>query len=81
MAVFDSNDPAMNDKMREMMGPQAVEQQIGQAISFCWMILPADKKNVAAVEVEIRRIVERALKNLREDATSFGIPTGDSPPV
>ena len=59
--------------MRDMMGPQAVDQAVRQAISMCWMMLPDDKKNVEAVESEIRRLVDRALKNLKEDAESFGI--------
>ena len=59
--------------MRSFMGPQAVDQAIRQAISTCWMILPDDKKTVENVEVEIRRIIDRALANLKEDARSFGI--------
>ena len=66
----DEPDP---ETLREMFGPQAVDQAIRQAISTCWMMLPKEKKNVAAVESEIRRIVERAIDNLREDASAFGI--------
>jgi len=70
----EENDPKKAGKMmREMLGPQAVDQQIRQAISTCWMMLPEEKKNVQSLEVEIRRIVERALKNLKEDSTAFGI--------
>jgi hypothetical protein len=58
----------------EMMGPQAVDQAVRQAIATCWMILPQGRKSVDAVEAEVRRIVERALQNLREDAKAFGIP-------
>lgn len=58
--------------MREMFGPGGVDQQIRHAISTCWMLLPEDKKNAEAVAAEIRRIVERALTNLNEDAAAFG---------
>lgn len=61
------------ESMRSMMGPQAVDQAIGQAISTCWMILPDDKKTIENVEAEIRRIVDRALANLKEDARAFGV--------
>jgi hypothetical protein len=57
-----------------MFGPQVVDQQVRQAISMCWMMLPDDKKSVDVVESEIQRIVARALKNLREDCQAFGIP-------
>src|SRR5882757_8457733 len=38
----------------------------------CWMALPKERRNVEEVAKEIRRIVERALANFREDAASFG---------
>ncbi|MBU0616739.1 MAG: hypothetical protein KKI02_03395 [Planctomycetes bacterium] len=59
--------------MREMFGPQQVDQAIRQAISMCWMMMPADKKTPDAVGIEIRRIVERALANMKEDADAFGL--------
>lgn len=61
------------DSMRAFMGPGVVDQEIRQAIMMCWTALPAERKTVEAVESEIRRIVERALKDLKEDARAFGI--------
>ena len=60
-------------RMRSMFRPMGADQAIRQAISTCWMMLPQDKKSVETVESEIRRLVDRALNNLREDAQSFGI--------
>jgi hypothetical protein len=75
-----NNTPEDPDRLRDFMGPHAVEQAIGQAISVCWMILPKEKKTIEGLEAEIRRVVERALKNLREDGQAFGIlPGGDQP--
>ena len=71
MALFPKDDPESSDQMRSFMGPGQVDQQIRQAIQLAWMMLPDDRKNVAEVERVIRQIVERALKNLREDADSF----------
>jgi hypothetical protein len=59
--------------MRALISPQHVDQQIRQAIQFCWMALPPEKKNVDEVESQIRRIVDRALKDLRDDAATFGV--------
>lgn len=64
------------EQMHEMMGPGHVDSTIRQAIQSCWMALPKDRRNVDEVEKEIRRLVDRALSNLREDAQSFG-PTPD----
>ncbi len=58
---------------RRMMDPQAVDQMIHQAISICWMMLPAEKKTIEGLEGEVRRIVDRALSNLKEDARALGI--------
>ena len=58
--------------MRDMFGPAGVDQLIRAAISTCWKMLPPEKKNHETVAAEIRRIMERALSNLKEDAKAFG---------
>src|SRR5207248_49837 len=59
--------------MRQMMGPGQVDQAVRMAIQQCWMLMPDDRKHVDAVEAEIRRLVNRALEDLREDVRAFGI--------
>ncbi len=76
MAVCNPDDPESNKKMRQMFGPSQIDSEIRQAISMCWMMLPDERKTPDAVATEIRRIVERALTNLKEDASAFGI-SGD----
>ena len=71
MAYFPNDDPENRDRMRSFMGPGGVDQQIRQAIQLAWMMLPDDRKNVAEVERVIREMVDRALKNYREDAETF----------
>ena len=71
MALFPVDDPENRDRMRSFMGPGQVDQQIRHAIQFAWMMLPDDRKNVAEVERVIRQMVDRALKNFREDAEAF----------
>ncbi len=61
------------ERMRAFWGPQAVDQHIRQAISTCWEMLPRERRTAAAVEREIRRIVDRALRDLNEDITAFGL--------
>lgn len=73
MAVFDSNDPDAAKKMRQMFGPGQVDEQIRQAIHICWMMLPDDRKTVDELEKQMRRIIDRAFKDLREDTEAFGL--------
>jgi hypothetical protein len=73
MQEFNPKDPKARKAMRAFFSPQQVDQQIRQAIQFCWMGLPPKKQNVNEVEKQIRRIVDRALRDLREDAESFDI--------
>jgi len=54
-------------------GPGLVDNALREAICHCWLAMPPDKKTVHDVEIEIRRLVERALKDLREDSRAFGI--------
>ena len=63
-------DPA--DKMSEFFGPGQVDQTIRQAIHFCWMALPKERRSMDELEKQVRRIVERALKDFREDGDQFG---------
>jgi hypothetical protein len=73
MEEFDPKDAKAMKRMRAFFGPQQVDHQIRQAIQFCWMALPPKRKKVEEVEKPIRRLVDRALRDLREDADSFGL--------
>ena len=59
--------------MANIMGPGATDAMVRQVIQTCWMSMPEEKRTVDHVETEIRRLVERALKDLREDANAFGV--------
>jgi hypothetical protein len=74
LAYFSKDDPEGPDKMRSMFGPGQVDQQVRQAIQMCWMMLPADNKTVDELEKQFRRIVDRAIKDLLDDASAFGLP-------
>ncbi len=73
MEEFSSEDPDAAKRMRAFFSPQQVDQMIRQAIHFCWMSLPPEKQSVDEVEKQIRRIVDRAIRDLHEDAESFGL--------
>ncbi len=60
------------ERMADFFGPWQVDQTIRQAIHFCWMALPKDRKSADELEKQIRRIVDRALKDFREDSEQFG---------
>ncbi|HYT94238.1 MAG TPA: hypothetical protein VEL76_36315 [Gemmataceae bacterium] len=76
MEEFDPKDPDAMKRMRAFFSPQQVDHQIRQAIQLCWMALPPDQQSVEEVEKQIRRIVDRALRDWREDADSFGLGRG-----
>jgi hypothetical protein len=59
------------DKMQEMFGPTKIDLQIRNAIHFCWMGLPKDRRNINELERQIRRFVDRALRDVREDFNEF----------
>jgi hypothetical protein len=63
------------EKMADFFGPGQVDQTIRHAIHFCWMALPKDRRNADELEKQIRRIVDRALKDFREDSEQFGRAT------
>ena len=74
MPVYDGNDPNAEEKMARMaqfMGPGQIDQEIRSAIQLCWMSLAKDRRTLKEVEKQIRRLVDRALKDFREDQAAF----------
>lgn len=69
---FDAKDPDHGARFRAFFGPQMIDQHVRQAISACWMALPRDRRNVDEVEKQIRRLLDRALGDFRDDAANFG---------
>jgi hypothetical protein len=60
------------EKMADFFGPGQIDQMIRQGIQFCWGALPKDRKNADELEKQVRRIVDRALKDFRDDLVQFG---------
>ena len=65
-------DADATERMAAMFGPAQVDQAIRQAIQFCWMGLPKARRTPDELEAQIRRIVDRALRDFKEDAQVFG---------
>ena len=63
--------PPDREKFAGLFGPGQGDQSIRQVIQICWMVLPSERKNMDNLEREIRRIVDRALKDFREDQEQF----------
>jgi hypothetical protein len=63
------------EKMADFFGPGQIDQLIRQAVQYCWTALPKERRTAEEVEKQIRRFVERALKDFREDREAFGKDT------
>lgn len=48
---------------------------IRQGVHFCWISLPKSRRNADELERQIRRIVDRALLDFREDLDEFKRPS------
>ena len=81
----EGGDPTSAAKAQEMVktmiGPQAVDEAVRRAIQMRWMMLPQGQKTMDTVETEIRRLVDRALANMREDSQKFGISEVEQKPL
>ena len=53
------------------LGPAQADQTVRQALMCCWMTLPKSRRTVDEVEKELRRLVDRALRDFREDSERF----------
>jgi hypothetical protein len=70
--IQEGHTDAAAERMADLFGPAQVDQTVRQALQFCWMALPKDRKDVEELERQFRRIVERALKDFHEDSEAFG---------
>ena len=48
------------ERMSEVFGPAQIDHTIRQAVQFCWMSLPKDRRTVENLEQQVRRIMDRA---------------------
>ncbi len=60
------------ERMADFFGPGQIDQLIRQAVQFCWMALPKERRTTEELEKQVHRLVERALKDFREDREAFG---------
>jgi hypothetical protein len=51
--------------------PGRVDQAIRMAIHKCWHALPEEQQTIEVVERLFRRMVDRAFRDMREDAELF----------
>jgi hypothetical protein len=70
--MIKSDDADFSEKISEAFGPEQIDQFIRQAVHFCWMCLPKDKRTPKELDKQIRRMLDRALKDFREDREAFG---------
>lgn len=64
---------------RAHFSPSQPDQSVRQALQMCWLTLPAERKTVDEVESQFRRLVDRALKDMRDDYDAFGYDSGVNP--
>ena len=72
---FGSGDDDAGERLEQMaafFSPGQVDQMIRQAIQMAWMSLPKERRTVEHTETVVRHLVDRALKDLREDGITFG---------
>ena len=73
-ADFEGEDPEdrRNEAMRQHLSPSTVDNSIRSALQMCWMTLPRKKKTPDELEAQFRRLVDRALRDMRDDYDAFG---------
>jgi hypothetical protein len=52
--------------------PAHLDQTVRQAVQLCWTVIPNERRTTEELETQVRRVVERALKDFAEDKAAFG---------
>jgi len=53
------------------LGPHLVEGQLRNALLFCLLTLPPERRNVDGVQEEFRKAAEKALRDFQEQGERF----------
>ena len=59
------------DKGDPLFGPGVVDVKVREAMQLCWIMLPDDNRTTSRLVDEMRRILERALKDVQDDERAF----------
>lgn len=72
--AFQKLDSSSGDESKAARGLQIgqVDVVLRSALHQCWMLLPPERRNLAELEREIYRLVDRAIKGYAEDFKAFG---------
>jgi hypothetical protein len=74
----DDSSPGAGGFMEMFKSPAHVDHMVRQAIQHCWAVLPKERRSVPEVEQQIRRMVERALKDFADDQAAFASANPDT---
>jgi hypothetical protein len=78
---LDPKDPESLSTFLRQTSPDAPSDSIRQAIRFGWWLLPKDQRTEENLEREIRRLVDDAIREFREDKDRFLNPDPFASPV
>jgi hypothetical protein len=69
------NGPDPKEKMRELLDPMSFTNRcVKDLIRFCWhFLVPPDRKTIDELEKQLHFLIDRAVKDLREDPESLGL--------
>jgi hypothetical protein len=63
----------MREIPSSVAGTMAMDKLVRQMLNMCWILLPKERQTLDEFEKEIRRLLDRGLKNIREDCEAFNI--------
>jgi Asp-tRNA(Asn)/Glu-tRNA(Gln) amidotransferase A subunit family amidase len=66
------DDPDDEEPLSTFLTPIQADQMIRHSIHVCWMALPKERRTVDELDKQVRRFVDRALRDFREDNEAFG---------
>ena len=70
--MFEFDETTDNGGDAGFINPAHMDHLVRQLIQVCWMALPKQRRTVAEVERQVKRLVDRALRDLHEDRREFG---------
>lgn len=68
---FANDDDEVWRQSRSHLNPAQIDQGVRSALNLCSMMIRPSNRSPAEVEIQFRRIVDRAIRDMHEDEESF----------
>jgi hypothetical protein len=67
-----NTDQGTESQSADLYAPAEVDQLVRKTLQLCWRAMSRDRRSIEEHQRQVHRLVERGLRDFREDREEFG---------